>query len=66
MTDTIYKFVSSKLTEDGDNVESYFGSWCDECGHGALAGDRFDCVGRDADDEICEITLCLDCYLKDV
>ena len=64
MTETIYNFVSSQLTEDGDTVEPHFGTWCDECGYGALAGHRFPCRGRDEDDTVCEITLCLDCYLQ--
>ena len=65
MTDTIYRFVSAKYDEDGDHLDPHFGTWCDECGF-TIAGDRFDCVGRDTKDEICESTLCLDCYTKDV
>ena len=59
-----YTCTSIKYDDDGDQVEPHFGRWCDECGYGALAGYRFDCVGLDKDDTICEITLCYDCYLE--
>lgn len=61
----IYTCTSIKYDEDGNHSDPHFGSWCDECGFDALAGDRFECQGVDKDDTICDITLCYDCYCED-
>ena len=56
----MYKYFSMTTDADG-NSESYFScASCDLC-HSTLGGDRYDYTARDNNDDIVELSLCVDC-----
>ena len=46
--------------DDGSN-EPYFSHYCCERCQSNLSGDRYDYVALDADKEIVELSICIDC-----
>lgn len=51
----MYQFFSMK------DAAPNFGSYLCELCHTSLAGERYDYIARDDDDDIVELSLCVDC-----
>ena len=52
----------SMVTDDDDGNNEHYFSWssCERC-HSDLGGDRYDYVARDVNDDIVELSICVDC-----
>ena len=60
MNDMYTNFSMVTDDDDGNNEHYFSSSSCDLC-QSSLGGDRYDYVARDVNDDIVELSICVDC-----